>query len=81
MMSKAVRVTENGQITIPKAFRDVLGSELLILETDSNNQVKLLPIKDAAGSLSQYRKDSDLTFNQIRQEAWQNSVKEHITKD
>ncbi|MEZ5453726.1 MAG: AbrB/MazE/SpoVT family DNA-binding domain-containing protein [Thiothrix sp.] len=55
-----LKISKKGQITLPKYIRQALGSERVRL-TLVDGQVRLEPIKSAAGSLSAYaRKDIDM---------------------
>ncbi len=73
---KAIKITDQGQITLPKYIRELLGTENIKLEVADDNVIKIVPIKDVAGSLTQYAKKIEETdFNVIRQKAWEESTK------
>lgn len=74
--NKAIKITNQGQITLPKSIRALLDSESIKLEVDNNNIIRIVPIKDVAGSLTQYAKKIDETdLNIIREKAWEESIK------
>jgi AbrB family looped-hinge helix DNA binding protein len=74
--NRAIKITDQGQITLPKYIRALLDTESIKLEVDNNNIIRIVPIKDVAGSLTQYAKKIDETdFNIIREKAWEESIK------
>ena len=77
--NRAIKITDQGQITLPKYIRDLLGTESIKLEVGNDNVIRILPLKDVAGSLTQYAKKIDETdFNIIREKAWEESIKERF---
>ena len=68
-------VGPRGQITIPANIRKKWKSRILALELSNGDQVTLSPIQEVAGSLSDFKIDTNLSFNEIRRQSWQNSVK------
>ncbi|MFZ1109955.1 MAG: AbrB/MazE/SpoVT family DNA-binding domain-containing protein [Rhodomicrobium sp.] len=54
-MSKVAKISSKGQITLPKAVRDRLGSEFVRLVSDDKG-VRIEPVRDAGGSLKRYAK-------------------------
>ena len=40
MHSKPIRITVQGQITIPKEFRELLDSDLIMLKDTENKEIK-----------------------------------------
>ncbi len=73
--SKPIRITEQGQITIPREFRELLKSDLIMLEDMGDKNLRLIPISDAAGRLAKYANNSDVDFASTRETAWNSSVK------
>ncbi len=74
--NRAIKITDQGQITLPKYIRALLGTENIKIEVDNNNVITILPLKDVAGSLTQYAKKIDETdFNIIREKTWEESIK------
>jgi AbrB family looped-hinge helix DNA binding protein len=73
--NRAIKITDQGQITLPKYIRDLLGTESIKLEVGNDNVIRIIPLKDVAGSLTQYaRKIDQPDFNIIREEAWKKSI-------
>ena len=74
--NRAIKITDQGQITLPKYIRDLLGTESIKLEVGNDNVIRIVPIRDVAGSLTKYAKKIDKTdFNIIREQAWEESIK------
>ncbi len=74
-MNKTSKITDKGQVTIPKEVREVLGSKQIRFEI-VNNKVYLEPIKSVGGALSKYVKVNKLYFEEERDIAWNNVAKE-----
>ena len=74
--NRAIKITDQGQITLPKYIRDLLGTESIKLEVGNDNVIRIVPIRDVAGSLTKYAKKIDETdFNIIREQALEESIK------
>jgi len=74
--NRAIKITDQGQITLPKYIRDLLSTESIKLEVGNDNVIRIVPIRDVAGSLTKYAKKIDETdFNIIREQAWEESIK------
>ena len=54
-MHKVAKISSKGQITLPKAVRDRLGSNLVRVVSDDKG-VRIEPVRDVAGSLRHYAK-------------------------
>lgn len=75
MLARSIIISEKGQITIPKEFVKHLGSKTVRLKIASNNKVRIIPIKDVAGSLTAFaKKNLSGNFNDIRNKAWDKSI-------
>ena len=66
-MHKVAKISSKGQITLPKAVRDRLGSNLVRLVSDDQG-VRIEPVRDVAGSLSSYAK-TYVTIEEAREGA------------
>ena len=66
---KTAKLSQKGQITLPKKVRDFLGSNVIKVVIE-NGQVRLEPLKDLAGSLSQYA-GRYIPFEEARERAWE----------
>jgi len=65
---KTAKISSKGQITLPKAVRDFLHTDILrvLIEDD---EVRIQPVRNVAGSLKQYAK-KDVSIQQAREDAW-----------
>jgi AbrB family looped-hinge helix DNA binding protein len=68
-MHKVAKISSKGQITLPKAVRDRLGSNLVRVISDDAG-VRIEPVRDVAGSLSRYAK-TYVTIEEAREGAAQ----------
>lgn len=66
-MHKVAKISSKGQITLPKAVRDRLGSNLVRLVSDDTG-VRIEPVRDVAGSLRRYAK-AYVTIEEAREGA------------
>lgn len=72
MFVHSVKITNKGQITIPKEVRNVLGSNIVSFEM-MNGKVVINPVKSVAGILKEYSKDRG-SFQEARNAAWETIV-------
>jgi len=78
-MSMTAKITQKGQITIPRKIRDKLGSE--VVEFDIvKGQVIIRPLMSVAGSLSGYAKKDSIPFQEVRERAWEEITREKYGK-
>jgi bifunctional DNA-binding transcriptional regulator/antitoxin component of YhaV-PrlF toxin-antitoxin module len=75
MYISTATITSKGQISLPKKIRDILNSYIVSIEVNEKNQVVLSPIHDLAGSLSEYKQNSNMSFDEIRKQAWMDNSK------
>lgn len=61
MKVKAFTISSKGQIVIPNKFIDHLNSKVVKLEISDNQEVRIIPIKDVAGSLTGFIKKQTST--------------------
>lgn len=73
MYSRTLSIGPRGQITLPKKIRDLFKSKAVIIELNNDNQAVLSPVPDISGIIADYKKDSDLSFDEIRKMAWHKS--------
>lgn len=73
MVSKTLLIGERGQITLPKKIRDIFKTKSVLLKLLDNNNVIISPITDVSGSIADYAKKSNDSFDTIRKNAWSNS--------
>jgi len=67
-------ISSKGQLVLPKRVRDILKSNLVSLEVNEHNQILITAVHDVGGSLASYQKDTSLTFEEIRNQAWKDSI-------
>ncbi|MFA4835146.1 MAG: AbrB/MazE/SpoVT family DNA-binding domain-containing protein [Dehalococcoidia bacterium] len=77
MVSTAVKITRKGQVTIPKEIREKLNSNTIYFEVE-NDIVMVKPVRDAAGSLSEYAGNAKpgISVKQMKDKAWEEAVRE-----
>jgi len=78
-MPITAKITQKGQITIPRKIRDKLRSE--VVEFDIiKGRVILRPLISVAGSLSDYAKKNSIPFQEVRERAWEEIAREKYGK-
>lgn len=79
MTTAAVKLTQKGQVTIPKEIREKLKSNTVYFEVEDDT-VMVKPVRDAAGSLSEYAGNVKLgaSMRQMKDKAWEVAVHEKI---
>ncbi|MEK6734546.1 MAG: AbrB/MazE/SpoVT family DNA-binding domain-containing protein [Pseudomonadota bacterium] len=81
MLVRALTISDKGQIVIPKDFVKHLGSKIIKLEVSNDSQVRIIPIKDVAGSLTDFAKKPVANdFNDLRNRAWDQVTLEKFNK-
>ena len=63
-------VTGRGQVTLPKAVREVLGNIKAVEFEVADNIIILHAIPDMSGCLAKYAKHPDEPLNDIRKKVW-----------
>ena len=81
MGTEAVKIARKGQVTIPKKIREKLQANAVYFEV-INGEVVIRPVKDAAGSLSEYAKNvtPGSSMAQMKERAWEEAVHEKTSK-
>lgn len=81
MMTAAVKITQKGQVTIPKEIRDKLKTDAVYFEVEGD-VVIVRPVRDAAGSLKRYAKNvkPGLSMKELKEKAWEEAVREKTGK-
>ena len=74
IMEKTVKLSSKGQLTLPKQARELLGSTMIHIVVE-DDQVRLEPARDLAGSLKAYAKGKPVHRVQ-REAAWKEIVRE-----
>ena len=81
MRVRALTISDKGQIVIPKQFMQYLGTKLIKLEVSENQEVRIIPIKNVAGSLTDFaKKQIPSDFSEIRNQAWNHAIAEKFNK-
>jgi AbrB family looped-hinge helix DNA binding protein len=78
-MSTAVKITQKGQVTIPRKIREKLGSEVIEFNI-VKDQIIIRPLASVAGSLSAYGKKESIPFTEAREKAWDEISREKYGK-
>ena len=78
-MSVAVKITEKGQVTIPREIRNVLKADLISFSV-VDGVVILRPLRDVGGSLQAYGQNAAPTasFRDQKEAAWEEAIREKI---
>lgn len=81
MTTAAVKITSKGQVTIPKEIREKLKANSVYFEVEDDT-VMLKPVRDAAGSLSEYAGNvkPGVSMRQMKDRAWEVAVREKTGK-
>jgi antitoxin PrlF len=81
MTTAAVKITSKGQVTIPKEIREKLKADSVYFEVEDDT-VMVKPVKDAAGSLSEYAGNikPGVSMRQMKDRAWEVAVREKTGK-
>jgi AbrB family looped-hinge helix DNA binding protein len=76
-MNACVKITDKGQITIPREIRNILKTKLVSFSF-VDGVVILRPVHDVGGSLQKYARNAafDASFQQIREAAWEKVLRE-----
>jgi bifunctional DNA-binding transcriptional regulator/antitoxin component of YhaV-PrlF toxin-antitoxin module len=68
-MSEAAIITSKGQVTLPRAIRNLLGGRVVVFEsTDAGILIK--PVNSVAGSLNSYAHAAPESISVARDAAW-----------
>lgn len=73
MISKTLSISPRGQITLPKKLRDLFKTNTIVIEIVDDKHAIISPITDVAGAVSNYNKKTNLSFDKIRNDAWNRS--------
>ena len=74
MYINTLTISSKGQLVLPKKVRDKLKSNLVSVEVNEHNQILITAVHDVGGSLASYQKDTPLTFEEVRNKAWEDSL-------
>jgi bifunctional DNA-binding transcriptional regulator/antitoxin component of YhaV-PrlF toxin-antitoxin module len=69
MYSSSVKITDKGQVTIPKEVRNALGSNIICFEISQQGKVMINPVKSVYGMLNEYSTNQG-SFTNERNVAW-----------
>ncbi|NTU42458.1 MAG: AbrB/MazE/SpoVT family DNA-binding domain-containing protein [Nitrospirales bacterium] len=81
MATAAVKITQKGQVTIPKEIRDKLNANAVYFEVE-DDVVMVKPVRDAAGSLREYagKVKPGASMEEMKDKAWEAAVREKTGK-
>jgi len=81
MMTAAIKITRKGQITIPKEIREKLNANAVYFEVEDDT-VMVKPVRNAAGSLSEYAGNvkPGASMKEMKARAWEVAVREKSGK-
>ena len=73
-MALTAKITSKGQVTIPKAIRDVLKGDVVEFQV-VKDQIVLKPVSSVGGALSAYAR-APKPFPEVRKKVWGEVVDE-----
>ena len=74
MKTNSIRISENGQLTIPKEIREILGTSLIHIEIDQQQNIKIIPIKKVAKIFKNYTNSVNKDFKEMREYSWSQEI-------
>jgi len=78
MTSKTLSIGPRGQITLPKKLRDLFKSDSITIEIIDDKHAMISPVPDIGGIISEFQKITDLSFEEIREQAWIDSEENRV---
>jgi len=78
MTSKTLSIGPRGQITLPKKLRDLFKSDSITIEIIDDKHAMISPVPDIGGIISEFQKITNLSFEEIREQAWIDSQKNEV---
>jgi bifunctional DNA-binding transcriptional regulator/antitoxin component of YhaV-PrlF toxin-antitoxin module len=78
MTSKTLSIGPRGQITLPKKLRDLFKSDSITIEIIDDKHAIISPVPDIGGVISEFQKITDLSFEEIREQAWIDSEENRV---
>jgi AbrB family looped-hinge helix DNA binding protein len=78
-MPTTAKITKKGQVTIPREIRKKLDSDVIEF-TILEGRIVLKPVKSVAGSLNSYARGKVVSYEEAREKAWEEAVKEEHGK-
>jgi len=81
MTTSAVKITNKGQVTIPKEIREKLKTSTIYFDVVGDT-IMVKAVRDAAGSLHQYAKNvkPGTPMKEIKERAWEVAAREKAGK-
>ncbi len=77
-MAYTAKITSKGQVTIPKAIRETLKSDVVEFQV-AKGKVMLKAVKSVGGALRVYSKEP-AAFSDVREKVWREVVDEKTEK-
>ena len=78
-MAITAKITEKGQVTIPRKIREKLNSQIVEFEI-VDDTVLIKPVRSVAGSLRAHSNKGPRSFGEAREKAWGEVVEENYGK-
>lgn len=75
MKSNTVKMSKQGQITIPANIRKHMPTSLMQIFMDKDQSIRIIPINSVAATLKEYAKGGSEDFAKVREKAWQESAR------
>ena len=79
-MPTTAKITKKGQVTIPREIRKRLDSDVIEF-TILEGRIVLKPVKSVAGSLNSYAMGKVVSYEEVREKAWEEAVRERYGEE
>ena len=76
--TSAATVTSRGQVTLPRAVREILGNSKTVEFEVVGNVITLHAVPDMSGCFADYVNMADLPFSEIRKQVWSEVARDKV---
>ncbi|MBN2701190.1 MAG: AbrB/MazE/SpoVT family DNA-binding domain-containing protein [Methylothermaceae bacterium] len=75
---KLTKISSKGQITLPKAVRDLLQTDMVRIVVE-DSEIRIEPAQEVGGSLKQYAKRY-VPLEEAREKAWEQVIRDKYSR-